>query len=717
MILWAVAPEEYLSFDLRHDTIRLTAFLVTIAYLPCALLALMFSYRRASQLSKRKLRLVLVGSFLAYGPLIVWLLTLAFVPSARTGSVQIVGWAIINIVQLAVPFSFAYAIVRHQVIPVNLIIRRGLQYLFAKNALRALVLLPFVGILLTIILNPNRTLADILFRNSILFYALALVAVLFGLVFRRRLSGWVDRRFFREAYNQEKILHNLLDNVKNLDSIPEMSRRVTEEVERALHPTRSYLFYRAGEKREMSLTFTSGGTSQELHIPEEFRLLRFMEDAGAAIEFPFPPKNNLPQSEKIWLEQLDARLVVPMCGTDGRLAGLFLLGDKKSEVPYTGTDRALLESLAGQIALVYENVRLKERVAQDRKLKHEVLARIEGRNINLLKECPACGACYDSGAVVCEKDKIELTLTLPVERTINERYRLDQLIGRGGMGAVYEAQDIRLNRPVAVKILSGSMFGNEAALRRFERESQMAARLNHPNIVTVHDYGALETEGAFLVMELARGETLGARLKRERAIQPQIAAEWFRQITEGVKVAHNSSIVHRDLKPDNILISTEENKDTVIKILDFGLAKIAQASITEAVNSSTPVTTPGMVMGTFGYMSPEQLAGGEVDHRSDLFSIGVIVVEVLTGQRPFNGQTFHELLTNILQQPFHLQSDSPGAERLERVLQRCLAKNRSERYATIEEMQRDLMPAIYGCPSFADELTAHLDANTVILET
>ncbi len=623
-----------------------------------------------------------------------------------------------NLLTLIIPVVSCYVILKHHVFDINVVIRRGVQYLLAKNALRLGLTLPVIALLVTVLANPNRTLAEIAFRNSIYFYLLLITAAALSLQFRRRLSDWIDRKFFREAYNQEKILHTLIDDVKKLDSMSEMSRRVSLEVERALHPERVYLFYRQRDHRELSLGYSSGGTSQQLHIPEEFRLLPFMEDQGCAQDFPFPHKNNLPQEEKDWLARLGTRLIVPLSGSDARLAGLFLLGEKKAEVPYTPRDRELLEALADQIAIVYENVRLKESIAHERKIKHEVLARVDQQRINLLKECPACGACFDWEALACTADGSELQLSLPVERTIEARYRLERLLGRGGMGAVYQASDLRLQRQVAVKILSGSMFGNIQALRRFEREAQAAARLRHPNIVTVHDYGVLSTEGAYIVMELVAGETLRARLKRERQLMPATAADIFDQLLEGVKAAHQAGVVHRDLKSENIFLVGTESERTRVYVLDFGLAKLTQTIAPDAQSQSpaAPVTTPGAVLGTFGYMSPEQLTGGTVDERSDLFSIGVMTVEAITGRRPFEGTTYHELLTNILQGSYHLPDDTPSVRRLDEILQCCLAKASGARFASAAAMQAELIPALRRCPPFGGLGRPEPEAETAILQ-
>lgn len=701
-VLHAVAPSLAQSFYLQYQQLFAIRSWQFILYVSGAILLLVLSYRRADEAVKRKLRLILAVVVILGPPHLAWAVLH-----------QVVGWEQIYILlstispdmytwvqagMLSVPamvyLALAYAIIRHRVIPVSLIIRRTVQYLLAKNALRLLVALPVVGLALTVLANPERTLSEILFRNSIYFYLLLILAPALGLKFRRPLGEWLDRQFFREAYNQEQILRGLIDDLKRFDSLPNLSERVSRQVEQALHPECIYLFYREGVRRDLMLGYSSGAGVPRLRIPEEFCLLRLMERRGHAVELPLSPKVNLPYVERSWLQGLGAELIVPMIGTGGRLAGLFLLGEKKSEVPYTSRDRQLLESIAGQIAVVCENVQLRERVELDRKIKREVLARLEKQAVNLLRECPACGACYDGSAQSCAKDESELTLSLPVEQTIDDRYRLEQLIGKGGMGAVYEATDLRLHRRVAVKILGGNLFGDSEALRRFEREAQAAARLSHPHIIAVHDYGLLSTEGAYLVMELARGETLGALFKREGRIAPPQVAELFDQMLAGVAAAHEANVIHRDLKPDNILLTNGEWGRGMIKVLDFGLAKLVGREGGDLSRGPGSATAPGTVMGTFGYMAPEQLTGSRADERSDLFAIGVMVVEAVTGQRPFGGRTYHELLTSISHGGFHLPHSSSGAERLGGVLQRCLASEQDQRYPSIGELRRELIPAL-----------------------
>jgi eukaryotic-like serine/threonine-protein kinase len=683
---------------ISRDRLNSNPFILTSTLAMCAVIAR--NYRRVKEPDqRRRIKWVIYGSIVGIVPGLLHLalnllLNLASVNQQSIAKVYLVTNTIGNFMTVAIPLSIGYAVLKHRAFDINVVIRRGLQHLFAKQVLRLILALPLAGLVYTIVANRNLPLSAILTGNPLLLLLIAGAGL--SLKFRRQLVHWIDRRFFREAYSQEQILLNLIEKIKELDSMPELSRLVSKEVESALHPERVHVFYRGDEKRDLTLGYSSSGQSGELRIAEESDLLQWMRRQRGAQEFPPPPHNSLSEEACAWLGQLEVNLMVPMGGADGRLTGLLLLGEKNSEEPYTKNDRRLLEAIASQMA-VYENVWLKEQAVKEQKIKHEVLARFEEQQINLVKECPVCGACYDSTSTACSKDQRELTLSLPVERTIDQKYRLDQMIGRGGMGAVYEATDLRLNRKVAIKIMLGSMFGDRTALRRFEREAQASARLNHTNIITVYDYGGIRTEGAYLVMELIRGPTLRSELTRLGQLDCPTAAAWFTQMLEGVKAAHQSGVIHRDLKPENVLISRQATGPERIKLLDFGLARITQ------LDPSNPqsLTTPGTVMGTFAYMSPEQILGQEVDERGDIFALGVMVVEALTGCRPFLGRTSAELIASIVGSPFHLAGEAAEVKQLDSVLQKCLAKARTQRFVSVAAMQAELILAIRQCPPFA----------------
>src|SRR5438132_7973965 len=234
-----------------------------------------------------------------------------------------------------------------------------------------------------------------------------------------------------------------------------------------------------------------------------------------------------------------------------------------------------------------------------------------------------------------------------VNQTISH-YKILSQIGAGGMGEVWRARDTLLGRDVAIKVLPAAFSENSERLRRFEQEAQAAGALNHPNILSIFHIGT--HDGApYIVSELLEGETLldrmaGAALAQRKAI------DYALQIARGLAAAHEKGIVHRDIKPDNIFITD----DGRVKILDFGLAKLTSAS--DGVPSQTEVPTrkvntdPGTVMGTMGYMSPEQLKGQSADHRSDIFSFGAILYEMLSGKRAFRGDSMAETMSAILRE-------------------------------------------------------------------
>ena len=255
-------------------------------------------------------------------------------------------------------------------------------------------------------------------------------------------------------------------------------------------------------------------------------------------------------------------------------------------------------------------------------------------------------------------------------------YEVVELLGAGGMGEVYRARDPRLGRDVALKVLHDDVASDPARLRRFELEARAVAALNHPHILTVHDVGSHDGT-PYVVSELLEGESLREVLSRRSPTQRQVLA-WAVQAAQGLAAAHQKGIVHRDLKPENLFLTT----DGRIKILDFGLAKqSAPAMDSEELTESSP-TKPGMVMGTVAYMSPEQVQAQPVDARSDLFSFGVVLYELLGRKHPFRRETVAATVGAILQEvPPPLVSLDPSIPRaVDGIVRRCLAKQREERF-------------------------------------
>jgi beta-lactam-binding protein with PASTA domain/predicted Ser/Thr protein kinase len=285
-----------------------------------------------------------------------------------------------------------------------------------------------------------------------------------------------------------------------------------------------------------------------------------------------------------------------------------------------------------------------------------------------------------------------------IDTLFDGRYRIQRKLGAGGMADVYLAEDQELGRRVAIKILNGRHANDDQFIERFRREAKNAAALNHPNIVSIYDRGEAE-DTYYIAMEYLDGKTLKELIVGRGKAPVNVAIEYARQILSALRFAHRHGIVHRDIKPHNVLVDGEGR----VKVTDFGIARAGTSQMTET----------GSIVGTAQYLSPEQARGGEVDQRSDLYSLGVVLYELLTGKTPFEGDTPVEIamkhLSNAPKPPSKLRPDIP--EELDLVVLRALAKNPEDRYQSADEMEADLERVARGAPVSA----ATVDSATQVL--
>lgn len=325
--------------------------------------------------------------------------------------------------------------------------------------------------------------------------------------------------------------------------------------------------------------------------------------------------------------------------------------------------------------------------------------------------CPNCGNPSD-GKRFCSRCGTELSNTLvqtmpaavslpPASvspqasgalagRSLDQRYYLESRLGAGGMGTVYRARRLLIGDTVAVKVLHPELMADSTAIERFRREAQTAARLKHPNLVTVYDFGVSKDGLAYFVMELVEGESLGCLIEQQGILPEATAAEILRQVCAAMDEAHRQGVVHRDIKPDNILVQMTPD-EIHVKVLDFGIAAVRD------INASK-LTRTGGIVGTVYYMSPEQCLGEKLDGRSDIYGLGVVLFEMLTGVLPFNSPTPTAVVVQqVTQAPPRLRTLNANiSPAVEAVVLHALEKQREARPQTAGDLARELIAAVNG---------------------
>jgi len=635
---------------------------------------------------QRRLRWVSIGIVVGLLPIAI-VAPLLFLKGLSGGAERLAFTVhLVNLATALIPVCMGYAVLRHRVLGIRVVIRAGLRYLLARNVLRLALAAPVLLIAISILSHPGRTIGELLLgpggRLNIAMLLLAAVA----LKYRTSMMTLIDRRFFREAYRQDQIFVALAEAIARVADVPELARLLSSQLQSALHPGRVLALTRgASNALELVYSSESGATPVTLSdfgIPfDELRDLTGVEETRNIL--------NLSADGHRALVSLGIALAVPIRGPHEGLVGLILLGDKRSEEPYTRNDRRLLEATAAQTGIVWENLQLRQALSREQGVRRQLTARLDGASAAMVMECPACGTCYDGDVIECALDGRALSPSLPTTRILDGKYRLNRLIGRGGMGAVYDATDLRLDRTVAVKAVMGSIFDDTVARQRFAREARASAKIVHPNVVGVFDIGEFEG-GAYLVLEFLRGKTLREELDKNGRMEVRTVAPLLTNIFDGVAAAHVQQVVHRDLKPENIfLIESRDGQPATAKILDFGLAIARDLEFTDG----NKLTRTGTVVGTVAYMSPEQLLGEEVDERTDIHALGIIVLEMLTGSIELRGPFFvraEAVLAERLGASGHSSEERAMAD----VLRRAFTPAKEDRYSSVQEFRMDIWPVL-----------------------
>lgn len=297
----------------------------------------------------------------------------------------------------------------------------------------------------------------------------------------------------------------------------------------------------------------------------------------------------------------------------------------------------------------------------------------------------------ESGAILLENQVIG--------KTIAGKYRVEGLLGEGGMAQVFRAIHLGLDRPVVIKLMHSSMPSMDTAMKRFEQECKVTAKLDHPNVVSVFDVGTLEGRRPYLVMEFIQGESLRDYLDREGSMSIKDASTVLMQVCSGLAEAHAQGIVHRDLKPENIMLRERPDRPDWVKIVDFGIAHLKQGG--------QRLTRTGIAIGTVDYMSPEYLSDKPIDHRSDIYALGVILYEIIAGRCPFMAETAEAVMAKHLwgtPMPLsHFRPDIGAGCMFDQVAEKALQKEPNDRFQSVSDMKDDIMRALKEFESMPQE--------------
>ena len=595
-----------------------------VTYVPLSFALLAIKYRRLTDVTeKRRVRVVVAGlAAVLMLPLPVGIYSVPGFESAPGAwfflSVPVTVLA--SLLACALPLSFAYAILRHQLFDIRVMVRQGLRYAAARRLL--LLAAPVIVALFVLDLyNHKERRIDEVLRDRGWIYAILTGAAALLHLQRQRWLQALDRRFFRDQYNAHQILRATLEKVYAAANLTQVAPTVIQQLEAALHVQFCAIVEREPGKKLYRPVAVCPDQFRLPPLPVGSKIVELSKLLAKPVAVS-PDESRwlerqLPKNE--WRQILSSGISLLAPVQSPHHDALLLLGKKRSEEPFTSEDVRFIEDVTIGLSL---------------------LSRRPSASFEPCAECPACGRCYQTSLEICPDDGSKLA-TIPLPYCLDERFRLQRRIGKGGMGVVYEATDLQLQRKVAVKVISQDRISSPDAVERFRRESRVLAGFQHPNVVTLYDIGITSQGQPFLVMELLSGITLRQELQRRKRLPIGEINNIVHQVCAALSAAHRRSLIHRDLKPENIfLCDAQEDScshstgDRTAKILDFGLAKLGSAPA-KGENDAMFSTETGKIAGTPAYLPPEALFGERARQGADIWALSVLTREMVMGQNPF----------------------------------------------------------------------------------
>ena len=662
----------------RPDWFTIAGPLSFPAYFGVGVVMLLSNYRQSADLTDRRRVRVLLWGLAVAAVEGLWYVVVVMVLAERGRRIafsepaRLIG----GMLFIALPCSFAYAIVAQRLFDIRILVRQGLRYALARRSIISLLPATTAALVVDLLMHAERPLLDIIRERGWLYAALGAFA---AIAYRNR-ERWIallDRRFFRERYDAGKILTGVIEGIRRAGSLETVATLAVTRLSAAFHS--SYVTLMVSEPRQRG--FHPLALAPDIrtvprivpHLTRDSTLVGLTRAMGKPIDFCNPPgwlADQLSREDADVIRTADVGLVAPIvtAGADRREA-LLVFGAKRSEEPYTRDDRELVVAVAEGLATLFQ------------------AAGSEDAADNVFAECPQCGVCDAIHVTRCREDGT-LLARIGMPRVLGNRYRILRRLGRGGMGAVYEARDDELQRHVAVKFIRDEVVGQRHAVDRFRREALVAASFAHPNVVTVYDFGVAGNAHGYLVMELLVGTTVGEALRRDGRFTPTRMLQIMRGVCHAVEAAHRRQLVHRDLKPDNIFLA-----DEAAKVLDFGIATFVQPAA-----DSAPLTATGAIIGTRRYMSPEQARGGAPSPSWDVWALAVVAYEMLGGDR-LSGDTSVDDSGSpaVTRASFHLSDRQPALPpSIDALFARAFSLDPSQRQSGALDLMRDLEQAFGG---------------------